>query len=540
MVENIKQSEFNKNVIQVYTQEANFTGYKGFDFTAIDDLEYLIRGELIPYASGIKSSLDQGVNTNQLDLNYITDNVSISGRALTYLSGIANAGVNVNQSDLNYITDNVSISGQALSYLSGIAEQGVSLKGLNTVNVNVTGGSLNVLNEVEIKNALNNPVPVSFGTDPLPISGTVTASNVINGLDSFAVVTGNLVVGAGYDGAVRIVGFNPIDGAPTNLEEGGGVPIYSASNYPLPISGTVTANVFGKDANSSATPQIPVINYDEGIAAAQHAYVVPVQVTNVGGQISEANPLPISGTVTANLAGIATDEGGAMPPHGVQLGYFDAVLDYKLVNPTNPLPIAGTVTANVFGKDANSSATPQIPVILYDEGIAASDHGYVVPVQVTNVGGQISEANPLPISGTVTVGALPTIGVYVVDAIQDGNGNTFGNDRNFPIVGSVDITSLPGVEPVRTSGISNYTINTNVGQAIAQNPNRKELCLQNLSNNILYVKYGSAASSSSFNFILSANSVVDAGDGGILTDQNYNGFVSVSGVSPRFIAWERT
>jgi len=293
MVENIKQSEFNKNVIQVYTQEANFTGYKGFDFTAIDDLEYLIRQQLIPYASGIKSSLDQGVNTNQLDLNYITDNVSISGRALTYLSGIANAGVNVNQLDLNYVTDNVSISGQALSYLSGIANvgvnvnqsdlnyttdnvsisgqalsylsgiavEGVSLKGVNTVNVNVTGGSLNVLNEVEIKNAVNSPVP-----------------------------------------------------------------------------------------------------------------------------------------------------------------------------------IAGTVN----------------------------------------------------------------------------------------------------IEPVRTNVISSYTIKTNVGVAIENNTDRKELYVQNLSNNILYVKYGSTASASSFNFILSANSVVDAGDGGILSDENYNGIVSVSGVSPRFIAWERT
>ena len=261
MSENIRQSDFNKNVIQVYTQEANFTGYKGFDFTAIDDLEYLIRQQLIPYASGIKSSLDQGVNTNQLDLNYITDSVSIGGGALSYLSGIANQGINVNQLDLNYTTDNVSISGKALSYLSGIAEQGVSLKGLNTVNVNVTGGSLNVLNEVEIKNAVNSPVP-----------------------------------------------------------------------------------------------------------------------------------------------------------------------------------IAGTVN----------------------------------------------------------------------------------------------------IEPVRTNVISSYTIKTNVGVAIDNNTDRKELYVQNLSNNILYVKYGSTASASSFNFILSANSVVDAGDGGILSDENYNGIVSVSGVSPRFIAWERT
>ena len=254
MVENIKQSEFNKNVIQVYTQEANFTGYKGFDFTAIDDLEYLIRQQLIPYASGIKSSLDLGINTNQLDLNYITDNVSISGRALTYLSGIANEGVNVNQLDLNYITDNVSISGQALSYLSGMVNQGINV----------------------------NQADLNYITDNVSISG-------------------------------------------------------QALSY---------------------------------------------------------------------LSGIAVN------------------------------------------------------------------------------------------------------GIFI--------------------------------EPSRTNVISGYTISTSVGTAINGNSNRKELCVQNLSNNTLYVKYGSAANSSSFNFILSANSAVDAGDGGILTDQNYNGLVSVSGVSPRFIAWERT
>jgi len=312
MPENIRQSDFNKNVIQVYTQEANFTGYKGFDFTAIDDLEYLIRQELIPYASGIKSSIENGVNTNQLDLNYITDSVSISGGALSYLSGIANQGINVNQLDLNYATDNVSISGQALSYLSGIALEGVSLKGVNTVNVNVTGGSLNVLNEVEIKNALNNPVPVS---------GTVMIGNLGDGITTFWA-----------DNATNDIGNGVRNGLGSHLDDVGSFPV--------------------------------------------------------------------------------------------------AVV-----------------------------------------GVAA--------------------------------GAVMTIA------------------------------------PVRTSEITNYTINTNVGEAIAVNPDRQELYVQNLSNNILYVKYGSTASSSSFNFILSANSVVDAGDGGILSDENYNGTVSVSGVSPRFIAWER-
>ena len=208
MPENIRQTEFNKNVIQVYTEEPNFTGYKGFDFTAIDELETLVRSGLIPKTEDLKSILETGqLSVNQMDLHYLTDHVSISGYGLELISGINEAltssGININQLDLNYLSDNVSISGlalnylsvlpsvtvtgenipsgltvyqanldkdydnvsvfvsgNALNYLSGIASEGVALKGINTVNVNVTGGNLNVINEVEIKNQDNNPIPI--------------------------------------------------------------------------------------------------------------------------------------------------------------------------------------------------------------------------------------------------------------------------------------------------------------------------------------------------------------------------------------------
>ena len=121
-------------------------------------------------------------------------------------------------------------------------------------------------------------------------------------------------------------------------------------------------------------------------------------------------------TLVASTAGLTTTASLVI--------YYDDQLQSTAITISNfpaTQPISGTVTANVFGKDANSSATPQIPVIAYDEGIAAADFGYVVPVQVTNVGGQISEVNPLPISGTVTIGsALPAgtnrIGVVTIGA----------------------------------------------------------------------------------------------------------------------------
>lgn len=40
--DNIKNTEFNKNVSMVYTQEANFTGYKGLDWNKLDSIEDIL------------------------------------------------------------------------------------------------------------------------------------------------------------------------------------------------------------------------------------------------------------------------------------------------------------------------------------------------------------------------------------------------------------------------------------------------------------------------------------------------------------------
>lgn len=261
MPENIKQTDFNRNVIQVYTEEPNFTGYKGFDFTAIDDLEYLLRAKLIPVSSGIESILKNGsINTNQLDLNYLTDSVSVSGALISFVSGInkkLDSSFNINQLDLNYLTDSVSISGEAFAKLNNIS------------------------------NALN----------------------------------GSLVSGVNIP-----AGFNVYQ---TNLD---------------------------KDLD----------------------------------------------TVTTVVSGVVS------------------------------------------------------------------------------------------------------------------------------------------VKTEKSNTISNSTLSGSNGTVLNANPNRKELYIQNLSANALYIKYGTSASNTSFNFILSANSSIDAGDGGALNDENYNGIVSVYGTNPRYISWERS
>ena len=90
------------------------------------------------------------------------------------------------------------------------------------------------------------------------------------------------------------------------------------------------------------------------------------------------------------------------------------------------------------------------------------------------------------------------------------------------------------------SNVSNSTAGSSNGTVLNANNFRKELFVQNLNTGILYVKYGVSAAPNSFNFVLAANSAINAGDGGTLSDLNYTGIVSASGVSPVYIAWERS
>lgn len=94
--------------------------------------------------------------------------------------------------------------------------------------------------------------------------------------------------------------------------------------------------------------------------------------------------------------------------------------------------------------------------------------------------------------------------------------------------------------PIQSSTISNSTVSGSNGTVLAANQNRLELFVQNLATGALYVKYGASGNSTSFNFVLAANTASNAGDGGSLSDQAYTGIVSVSGSTPSYICWERS
>jgi hypothetical protein len=110
------------------------------------------------------------------------------------------------------------------------------------------------------------------------------------------------------------------------------------------------------------------------------------------------------------------------------------------------------------------------------------------------------------------------------------------NTDSYKVFNIDDITS-------EGSLVSNFTASGVNGTILNANENREELFVQNLATGALYVKYGSSASNTSFNFVLAANTTANAGDGGSLSDLNYTGIVSASGannLTPNYIVWERS
>jgi hypothetical protein len=116
--------------------------------------------------------------------------------------------------------------------------------------------------------------------------------------------------------------------------------------------------------------------------------------------------------------------------------------------------------------------------------------------------------------------------------------DTFGiNVHQDDLTASTDFVTAV---PERSSTISNFIPSGTNGTVLQANANRKQLFVQNMSTSHLHIKYGATAASNSFNFNLASSTNAGGGDGGTLSDLNYTGIVSVSGVSPNYISWERT
>jgi hypothetical protein len=75
---------------------------------------------------------------------------------------------------------------------------------------------------------------------------------------------------------------------------------------------------------------------------------------------------------------------------------------------------------------------------------------------------------------------------------------------------------------------------TTPGTLLSANDNRRTVIVQNLGTSVLYVKFGTGASSTDFDLILKAGTAADDGLGGSLSYDvlSYTGVISVAGPTP--------
>jgi hypothetical protein len=223
------------------------------------------------------------------------------------------------------------------------------------------------------------------GTVPA-ISGTVTAN-----------VAGNLNSTLEYDGStffVKVAG-----------RSAGG-----KTDYPINISGTVTANVFGQHQTNEDQRPIPVDSWQVARADTTVDLIVPVQITNDSGTLNASNPLPISGTVTANVAGNlngtieAYDIDGTVS-HKIAVQIYDP--NGQALGGGAPLPISGTVTANIGNGAEFANTLVETIDGIGGIGVVINNTAIEIPIvapkgPLTTRFGSVTTANTAQLTSAVT------------------------------------------------------------------------------------------------------------------------------------------
>jgi len=251
---------------------------------------------------------------------------------------------------------------------------------------------------------------------------------------------------------------------------------------------TVTASAFTAGANTGLT----LVASTAGLTTT--AALVIYYDDQLASTTVTVSSLPaISGTVTANLpddalnvAGIATDGGGQQPINGVQLGYFDIVTDgYLLVNRTNPLPISGTVTVgNTVTIAGTVTANPT-----GTQTIAGSVTIGTGTSQIGSVTASIS--GTVPVSGTffqttqpVSLATLPTLAAGTAQ------------------IGSVTASLAISSTAITSGSFASLTSAT----LVPANTARKMATVYNLGAGQLYVNAGTTATTLGGGFMVALSS----------------------------------
>ena len=184
------------------------------------------------------------------------------------------------------------------------------------------------------------------------------------------------------------------------------------------ITGTVTVG------NSVTISSLPAISGTVTISSVNSVQNVLDGDGNVFGIDRD---FPISGTVTVGNT-VTASISGTVPVSGT---FFQTTQPVSLAT----LPTLAAGTAQIGSVTASISGT--------------------VPISISSVtiGNSVTIGSLPAISGVVTANVGNAVVIQVVNAVQDGDGTTFGVDRNFPID---IITALPA----GTNQIGTVTANT--------------------------------------------------------------------------------
>ena len=287
------------------------------------------------------------------------------------------------------------------------------------------------------------------------------------------------------------------------------------------ISGTVTANVFGQDIVEGTNIRIPVSSYDVSVESATYNYVVPVQISNTGGAIGSQNPLPISGTVTANPTGIQTIAGSVtLGASTAQIGSVTAFISgtvpisissvtvgNSITIGSLPALVAGTaqigsVTASISGtvpvsgtffqatQPASLASLPALAAGTNQIGSVTASISGTVPISISSV----------TVGNSVTIGSLPALaaGTAQIGSVTASISNT-----------AITVYSAQGTT-VTNSNFTSTTASTTLVSAVA---GRDVLTVFNEGAGNLFISPGATATTISYQVRLSAGDYWECPEG---------------------------
>ena len=185
---NIQDPNFNKNVSMVYVEEIGFTGYKGLDFTKLDNIEDILTGAAgtfgpIAYLSGILE-----------DTTSVDNKLFVTGDP--FPAGVQ--GTIVFQADLTQEFDGVTTFQEQSSLINNYG-----ISGLNGLVLT----SNPFRRELYIQNLATGELFVKYGSQ-----ANISSFNCILAKNSFTNAgDGGSLSDKGYDGDVSVSGINGVD-----------------------------------------------------------------------------------------------------------------------------------------------------------------------------------------------------------------------------------------------------------------------------------------------------------------------------------------